>query len=160
MNRFARCQQWLHAREDLFLALVRVYLGAGLFVKAIFMMSHREYLLNLLDDLDNLWFAPAAMAHYIIPAHMAGGILLALGLLTRVAVLFQIPILVGAVFYLYMPKMMLLEPRQNLEYSALVLFLLVLFGVFGAGRYSLDHVLSRQMSPRRELEPAPSRGSA
>jgi putative oxidoreductase len=142
----------METHEDLFLALVRIYLGTGLFVKAVFLMSNRDYLVNLVDGLDNLWFAPAAIAHYIVPAHMAGGILLALGLFTRIAVLFQIPILIGAVFYLYMPQMTLLEPRQNLEFSGLVLFLLVLFGIFGPGRYSVDHILSRSTVP--ELDAA------
>jgi putative oxidoreductase len=158
MNRFSKYQQWVQTHEDVFVGLLRVYLGTGLLVKGIFMMSNRDYLLNMLGELDNLWFAPAAVAHYVIPAHIVGGALLALGLLTRVAVLFQIPVLVGAVFYLYLPKMMLLEPRQNLEFSALVLFILVLFGVFGAGRYSVDYLLSRKaITPHDAPDIAPSR---
>ena len=67
--------------------------------------------------------------------------------LTRVAALVQIPVLLAAVFYIYLPKMMFLEPRQSLEFSSLVLFLLLLFAAFGAGRWSLDHYLSRKIAP-------------
>ena len=92
-------------------------------------------------------FAPAAIAHYVVLAHLFGGLLMALGLLTRVAALVHIPVLLAAVFYIYLPKMIFLEPRQSLEFSSLVLFLLLLFAAFGAGRWLLDHYLSRNIAP-------------
>jgi putative oxidoreductase len=92
-----------------------------------------------------MWFAPAAIAHYIVPAHLVGGLLLVLGLLTRLAALVQIPILLGAVFYLHLPQLMVMnvESRQSLELSALVLFLTCLIFLHGSGRLSLDHVLDK-----------------
>jgi len=147
MNATSRMRLWVESHSDVIWDLVRIYLGIGLFLKAIFYLTHRDYLLQLMDNLGTSWFAPAAIAHYVILAHLFGGLLLALGLLTRVAALVQIPVLLAAVFYIYLPKMMFLEPRQNLEFSALVLFLLLLFAAFGAGRWSLDHYLSRKISP-------------
>jgi len=132
---------WIESHEDVFKDLVRVYLGVGLFVKGLYFMSHRDDLNQLLGQLDNLAFSQAAIAHYIIPVHVLGGLLLAVGLLTRIAALLQIPILLGAVFYVYLPRMALIEPRQSLEFSALVLFLLALIFAFGAGRFSVDHLL-------------------
>ena len=134
----------LQGREDLFRDLVRVYLGVGLFVKGLYFMSHRNELDQLLGQLDNAAFAQAAAAHYVIPVHIVGGLLLAIGLLTRLAALLQIPILLGAVFYIYLPQMTLIEPRQNLEFSALVLFLLVLVVAYGSGRFSVDHILGKK----------------
>jgi|APGre2960657468_1045069.scaffolds.fasta_scaffold00089_14 hypothetical protein len=29
--------------------------------------------MNIIERSDNLWFAPAAMVHYVIMAHLAGG---------------------------------------------------------------------------------------
>ncbi len=95
----------------------------------------------MLQASDNAVFLRAAVDHYVIPAHIAGGALLAMGLLARVAALVQIPVLLGAIFYVYLPRAMMLEPRQNLEFTALVLFLMVLIVVFGAGRVSLDNRL-------------------
>ena len=40
------------------------------------------------------WMTPAVIAHYVILAHPAGGLFMALGLLTRIAVLVQIPVLI------------------------------------------------------------------
>jgi uncharacterized membrane protein YphA (DoxX/SURF4 family) len=38
---------------------------------------------------------------------------------------------------------MSVEPRQNLELAALVLFLTCLVFVHGSGRFSVDHVLTK-----------------
>jgi hypothetical protein len=59
-------------------------------------MTHRDHLLNLLDESGTLWIAPTILMHYIVPAHLLGGMLPAIGLLTRAAAIAQIPILLGA----------------------------------------------------------------
>ena len=152
MKEMSSFRHWLDSHHDLFLDLIRVYLGTGLFVKGIFLMTHRDFFMQTIDQVGSLWFAPAAIAHYVVPAHLVGGVLLALGLLTRLAALVQIPVLLGALFYVYLPHITQLEPRQNLEFSALVLFLLVLFSIYGAGRWSLDAYLMK----RGEISGRPS----
>jgi uncharacterized membrane protein YphA (DoxX/SURF4 family) len=144
MKNLSEWKHWIQGHEDLFRDLVRMYLGVGLFVKGLYLMSHRDELDQLLGQLDNAAFAQAAAAHYVIPVHIVGGLVLAIGLLTRLAALLQIPILLGAVFYVHLPHMALIEPRQNLEFSALVLFLLVLVVAYGAGRFSVDHLLGKK----------------
>lgn len=151
MSKLKSLREWLLAHEDLFMDMVRIYLGAGLFVKAVWMMFHTEYLYELVNTAGVKGILPAAVAHYVIVGHLTGGALLALGLFTRLAALVQVPILLGAVFYVYVPKLAAVEPveaRQSLEFSAFVLFLLVLFSVRGAGRFSLDYSLWRQMKQR------------
>ena len=59
------------------------------------------------------------------------------------AALGQLPVLLGAVFALYLPRYATVEPRQYLEYTALVAFLLALYTVVGAGRFSLDYLMVR-----------------
>ena len=86
--------------------------------------------------------------------HLPGGLLLAIGLLTRVAALAQIPILLGAIFYVHLSNRMRVEPRQELEFATLVLFLLVLVFSYGGGRLSVDHLLSRK--GKTELHPQPA----
>ena len=147
-------KRWAEAHSDVFIDLVRIYLGVGLFVKGIFFMVHRDYLVRLLEDSGDLFIAPVAIAHYVIPAHIIGGILLAFGLLTRVAAIAQVPVLVGAMFWVYLPRMMAVEPRQNFEFSGLVLFLMLLIVIFGAGRWSVDHYLARRAP--EELQPQPA----
>src|SRR5262245_51014957 len=124
MNSISQCKQWVRSHADVMIDLIRIYLGLGLFIKAVYFMAHRELLEQLLETSNNKLFAQAAVAHYVIPVHLLGGLMLAFGILTRVAALAQIPVMIGAVFYIHMPKLMQVEPRQSLEFSALVLFLL------------------------------------
>jgi putative oxidoreductase len=153
MGKIERCRVWLQAHDDLFLDLIRIYIGAGLFVKAFYLMAHRDYLAQVIGDSGNAWFATAAVAQYVIIAHMIGGALLVFGLLTRLAAFAQLPILLGAVFYVHLPHIATVEPRQHLEYSALVAFLLFWIGVFGAGRWSVDYRLGHKRGLIAPVEP-------
>ena len=150
MKNINECKRWLESRMDIVIDLVRIYVGVGLFVKGLYFLMHQEELKRLLEGADNTAFAQGAVAHYVIPVHLVGGLLLAIGLLTRLAALAQIPILIGAVFYVWLPHALVIEQRQNLEFSALVLFLLALIVVYGAGRFSVDYLLTRKES--RELQ--------
>jgi len=146
MKTINECKHWVESHMDMVIDLVRIYLGIGLFVKGLYFLMHQEQLRRLLEGPDNFAFAQGALAHYVIPVHLVGGLLLALGLLTRLAALSQIPILLGAVLYVWLPRVLLVEQRQNLEFSALVLFLLALIFVYGAGRISIDYLLTKKES--------------
>jgi uncharacterized membrane protein YphA (DoxX/SURF4 family) len=132
---------------DIVIDLVRMYLGVGLFVKGLYFLMHKEEMLKLLEGPDNMVFAQGAVAHYVIPVHLVGGLLLAIGLLTRLAALAQMPILIGAIFYVWMPRVLLFEQRQSFEFAALVLFLLALIFVYGGGRFSVDNLISKKEKP-------------
>jgi len=146
MKNINDCRRWIESHMDIVIDLVRMYLGVGLFVKGIYFLMHQGELKKLLEGADNLAFGQGAVAHYIIPVHLVGGLLLAIGLLTRLAALAQIPILIGAIFYIWLPEVLVFEQRQNLEFSALVLFLLTLIFVYGAGRFSVDYLITRKES--------------
>lgn len=159
MTKIQACKSWLRAHEDLFLDLVRIYLGCGLFVKAFFFLSHREFLHEMIGNSHVTWIGAAVVGHYVILAHMVGGAMLALGIATRFAAAIQIPVLFGAVFSLYLPRFAYVEPRQYLEYAGLVTFLLILFVVFGAGRFSIDYLIAKRKdatAPDQRAQPAVS----
>lgn len=118
------------------LDVIRIYLGVGLVVRGALFIGRPEVLLDFLDR-SNSWFLPLAAAQYVVAAHLCGGILLMLGLGTRVAAAAQIPPLLGAVLFVHIGEG-LLTAGQSLEFAALVLAMLSAFSVFGAGRLSLD----------------------
>jgi uncharacterized membrane protein YphA (DoxX/SURF4 family) len=89
------------------------------------------------------WFVPLAAAQYVVAAHLCGGILLALGLGTRLAAAVQIPPLIGAVLFVHIGEG-LLTAGQSLEFAALVLAMLSVFAVFGAGQLSLDAWITKR----------------
>jgi uncharacterized membrane protein YphA (DoxX/SURF4 family) len=131
----------LRARPDLFLDLVRIYLGAGLFLKGIYIMQHEEQFASLLEGWTGTSMLLIIGMHYLVPAHLLGGLMLAFGFLTRLAAMAQLPLLLGAVFYVYLPHYTALEMREDLEFSVLVLFLVALLSAYGAGRFSIDRFL-------------------
>lgn len=143
--------EWINENREVVLDLVRIYLGIGLFVRGILFISESQGLETLVD-LSEFSVASAALAHYVSFAHLLGGLMLAAGLLTRLAALIQIPILVGAVFLVHLQEG-LMSPTQSLEFSALVLFLLMVVFVFGAGRWSADRYVFEYGPAVEDQEP-------
>ena len=85
-RRGGRSERW--ARYDPHL------LGIGLMVRGGLFISQPEVLLDFLKR-TNSWFLPLAVSQYVVAAHLCGGILLALGLGTRLAAAAQIPPLIA-----------------------------------------------------------------
>lgn len=147
-------QRWLNDHADLFTDIIRIYLGVGLIIKGAYILDHRDQLFSLVDSSENIPFLLVSAAHYVIPAHFVGGALLVIGVITRWAALVQVPILLGAMFYLALPGFAMLEQRQSLEFTGLVLFLITLIGVFGAGRYSVENATARSHAFHPEIQHA------
>jgi len=147
MTALKTLDNWIEARPDMAFDLVRIYLGIGLFVRGLYFIGEKEFLADLLQSVEPMPFIETFMLHYIPIAHLGGGLLLALGLLTRTSAAFQLPILFGAVFVIHLEEG-LFTKGQNLEFTALVLFLLVLFVINGGGRLSLDNLMRRQRPDR------------
>lgn len=143
MDRLKRLIDWFDANKDFGYDLMRIYLGVGLFAKGVYFLSDRQFLADILKGTGQLDFAGSIFVHYIALAHLFGGLCMALGLLTRTAALIQIPILVGAIALVHL-KEGLFTRGQTLEFSLLVLFLLILTLMYGAGRFSLEYYLFRR----------------
>lgn len=130
---------WADSKREACFDCVRIYLGLGLFARGLLMNSSSSaFLVDALQRSGHNWLLTGLVLHYVMFAHLVGGGLLAAGFITRIAALVQIPILAGAVFLVHRSEG-LLAGGQSLEFSALVLFLLVIFLVGGAGRLSVDH---------------------
>lgn len=133
-------------------SLLRIYLGVGLIVRGALFISEPEVLLSFLrESSSKQWFIPLAISHYVAAAHICGGILLALGLGTRVAAALQVPALIGAVFIVHFGEG-LMRAGQSLEFSALVLCMLFVYSVFGGGKVSVDSLLEQRLSAHTEAE--------
>lgn len=141
---------WISTHRDIGIDLVRMYLGVGLFVRGLLFIAESQGV-QVLVDLSSFSVMSAALAHYVSFSHLFGGLLLAAGLLTRLAALVQIPVLTGAVFLVHLDEG-LLSANQSLEFSALVLFLLIVVFVFGPGAWSADsYVFGQQEEEEPDL---------
>lgn len=130
---------WAESRREIWLDCVRIYLGLGLLARGLLLITNTNtgYFMDLLSRSGQSWLTTGLVLHYVTLAHFVGGAMLTAGLLTRLAAGVQIPILVGAVFFVHRQDG-LFAMGQSLEFSSLVLFLLVVFLVSGAGPLSAD----------------------
>jgi uncharacterized membrane protein YphA (DoxX/SURF4 family) len=133
MNLVQRVEHWGDTHHPQWLDLIRIVLGAFLCYKGV------DFLMNMGSTLDLMRnrmsfgsFTSMLMSNYIAFAHILGGILLILGALTRFACLIQIPILLGAIFFVNSD---LYRPFSALALPIIVLLLLILFLVIGNGKW-------------------------
>lgn len=136
MDRLRKLLQWIQDNSDVLFDFVRIYIGVGLTVRGLIAVFDPSFFDAWLSAFGVTGAAASLARIYIIAAHFGGGILLAIGYLTRVAALAQLPILIGAVFFIHFPEG-LAATDQSLEFSALVLFLVTLFAIRGSGRLSV-----------------------
>ncbi|MCX8106411.1 MAG: DoxX family protein [Ignavibacterium album] len=123
---------WFEQHHNYAYSFLRIFVGGALFMRGLLFISDPHKLTQLAGSEQFFW-----MYSYIAIVHLVGGLLLVIGLFTRLAALIQIPILLGAVFFVHLSKGFLAS-GQSLELSVLVLFLLIVFFLFGSGDWSFD----------------------
>jgi uncharacterized membrane protein YphA (DoxX/SURF4 family) len=143
MNLVHKIEHWGDTHHPKFLDLVRIALGVFLLLKGIAFMDNTAYLRSLIESQDFVILSPDVLmilVYYVTFAHMVGGILIALGILTRLGSIIQIPIVLGAVFLTGTD--IFREPINTLAWpSYIALVLLVIFTILGSGPISLDKYL-------------------
>ena len=138
MSTITRIEDWGNSHRPGWLDVFRIVLGLFITFKGFEFMFNIESLKMTTAGM-NFAFGGAMLAHYVIFAHALGGPLIAFGLFTRFMCLLQLPILIGAVLFVNYPKGFLsIGNHMELEISALVLVGLIVFMIFGAGKFSLD----------------------
>lgn len=131
--------KWANAHTYYPLDLLRVALGVFLFVKGVEFMSNHAQMAEIVRPFENM---PGGMLimHYLAPAHFVGGFLIVIGLLTRWAVLAQLPILIGAVLTNFLGEM----NTTNLILASVTLLVCLFFLFYGSGKHSADYHLKMQ----------------
>ncbi|MCK8490309.1 DoxX family protein [Spirosoma sp. RP8] len=141
MNLLHRIEHWGDTHHPAWTDALRIMLGIVLVLKGISFISDTTYLTQLVGGLHfDLWSVMAV--HYVAFAHLMGGFLILVGCMTRLMVLFQLPILIGAVFFVNISRGFS-ALNSELWLSLIVLTLLLLFLVIGSGRFSVDEYLKQ-----------------
>ncbi len=130
-------QSWAGQNYKLGLEAIRIYLGLGLIIKGIHFVINSDFLIGTLVEAGHLDFANTLITHIVGLGHIGGGALITIGLMTRIGALIQIPILIGALVFVSLPRGLFTQ-NQSFEFTALVLVLLVVFAIFGGGEWSVD----------------------
>jgi uncharacterized membrane protein YphA (DoxX/SURF4 family) len=139
MNLIQKAEYWGNAHHPHWLDILRIVLGVVLFAKGVSFIADTESTHRLLTSTPFLPVAWAVIC-YIAFCHLVGGFFIAIGLLTRYAVLFQLPILIAAIFLVHL-RNGLTFLNSDLWVAIIVLILLIVFLIVGSGKYSYDEKL-------------------
>ncbi|MFN6946177.1 MAG: DoxX family protein [Cytophagaceae bacterium] len=120
-------------------AVLRVLLGLVLLVKGIYFIQNTEAVIASLHESRFVW-AAGALTHYIALVHIAGGIMIAIGFITRIAVLFNLPIILGAIFVNFGP----LGVVSEWFLAIIVLVGLAFFLFYGSGVFSFRTKIEKE----------------
>jgi len=136
MNIVQRLEYWGDHHHPKWLDIIRIVLGLFLCYKGIDFLANMGAMNNLLSNKMSFGsFTTMLLVNFIAFAHLLGGFLLVLGLLTRFACILQIPILIGAIV-LINSSGGVFKPFSELTLSILILLLLIFFLIVGNGPWS------------------------
>jgi len=138
-----KIERWGDSHHPIALDIIRIALGIFLLLKGMAFMDNTTYLKDLIEN-QNVVFISSwvlmALVYYVTFAHLVGGVLIAMGTLTRFACIIQIPIVLAAVFLTNIFQ----ETINTMAWPSIVaLVLLALFAVIGSGPLSLDRYLAK-----------------
>lgn len=143
MNLLQRVEHWGDMHHPKWIDIGRLALGVFLCFKGIQLMENLATMQVKLGSLVSLGsFKLILLSHYVIFAHILGGFCLAIGMLTRIACLIQIPTLLGAIF-INAPDGVW-QPFSELTLAIVCLLGLIYFLVVGSGRWSFDWIVNQQ----------------
>ena len=142
MSLVHKVEIWGDSHHPKFLDVIRIALGIFLLLKGITFMENSNYLKELIENQSIINVSPDLLMtidYYVTFVHLVGGILIALGNLTRLSCIVQIPVVLAAVLLINIFQ----EPINAMIWPSITaLILLILFTVVGSGPLSLDKYLS------------------
>jgi uncharacterized membrane protein YphA (DoxX/SURF4 family) len=139
MGKIKSLNKWANAHTYLPLDILRMALGVFLFIKGIDFMSDSQMLVQLFSPFKNM-AGGMIVVHYVAPAHFMGGILIFFGLLTRWAIIAQLPILIGAIAINFVGDM----DTTNLIIASITFVTCMFFLFYGSGKRSADYYFKMQ----------------
>ena len=131
------------ANNPVWMDALRILLGLFLFVKGILFLENTSDVFYIFSSSQDV--LSAGRAHFLTSAvHIVGGLMIAAGMLTRLALLCQLPILIGALLIVNPQRASGLSfGNTELILSLIVTALVLFFMVKGPGRYSVDNRVLR-----------------
>lgn len=138
MKAFEKLEQWGDEHHAAWMDVLRIILGLILIVKGFMFISDTSLLVQILSD----YFGIAngiIWAHVIATLHLLTGFLITIGLATRVCCLVDIPLLLGAIFFVNTNAGN--TSIGEVILSIAVLLLLIFFLIKGSGRGSAFYYL-------------------
>jgi uncharacterized membrane protein YphA (DoxX/SURF4 family) len=139
MKLLKKIQDWGDNNHPKWLDYFRIILGLVLIWKGIDFASNMQAFNELMRGaMLGTAVSISILAHLIIGLHLLGGVAIALGTHTRFFCLLNLPILIGAVFFINL-SYGIFKPYSEFWFSVAVLVGLICFAIEGNGVISVDH---------------------
>jgi uncharacterized membrane protein YphA (DoxX/SURF4 family) len=143
MKTLEKIKFWGDHHNPKWLSFFRIALGLILIWKGVEFILNLDVLATFLRDTGLTYQIGASVfitviADLIIALHLIGGTCIALGLRTRLFCLLNLPVLIGAVFFVNL-KQNILRPYSEFWLSIIVLLALICFLVEGDGFFAVEH---------------------
>lgn len=139
MSTIRTLNKWANHHFVVPMTIFRIIFGAFLFYKGIQFESQTQIIIDLVNPL-GIESGEMLVVHYVSMVHLAGGILVMFGLITRLALFFQLPIFLGAVVINAINHV---EPFIMTQ-AIFGLIATLLFLAYGSGRVSVDYKLQME----------------
>ncbi|GAB3527332.1 hypothetical protein GCM10027443_03720 [Pontibacter brevis] len=125
---------------------LRILLGLFLFFKGMMFLEYTSDVFYIFSERQDI-IGTRHASLLTSTVHMVGGLMIAFGCLTRLALLCQFPILLGAVMIVN-PQRGVHMQNTELWLSIIITGLLLFLMIVGPGRYSVDNKILRQKHPK------------
>jgi len=135
MELLKKIDHWSETHQNLVMDVLRFILGVVIFIKGVEFGQHPKDVLVLVNNTP-FEYASWIIVHYIIIAHLAGGAFIMSGFLTRLAIIFQLPVVICAALFIQDVEMFSFY-SSRLQ-ALLILLFLIIFLFYGSGKRSLD----------------------
>ena len=122
--------------------IVRILLGIAIFIKGIIFIQNPHALLEILDN-SKISGWTFIVEHHVAFTYLVGGILISIGLITRVAIIFELPVFFGSV-YCCLTHHGFFSVFTDLTFSIVMFILLLVFLVWGPGNFSVDSYMKKK----------------
>lgn len=128
--------------NKIILLLFRVVLGGALFIKGVDFIRNKVVLRQVISGTDVL--EKLSILEAVIPwIHILGGLLILIGLYTRIVIFIQIPLVVGAIIFLYNTRSASFNSTEMI-FAVIILILLLFYLKFGDGFYSWKNLIRNE----------------
>ncbi|WP_333600986.1 DoxX family protein [Flavobacterium sp.] len=126
--------KWANAHTNYWLDGLRIALGVFFIYKGAHFITNNRDFEDLISPVSN-FMGGMLTFHYIAAAHIMGGIMIIFGLLTRWAIIAQLPILLGAILINFFGEMHV----GNLVLATVIFGISLFYSFYGGGKHSADY---------------------
>jgi uncharacterized membrane protein YphA (DoxX/SURF4 family) len=128
--------------NKIIILLLRIVLGGALFIKGVDFIRNKVVLKQVIAETDLL--EKFSVLESAIPwIHILGGVLIIIGMYTRLVIFIQIPLVIGAIILLYNAKNASFYSIEMI-FAVIILIMLLIYLKFGDGFYSWRNLIRKE----------------